>query len=200
MGDRLWKLIIIEGPHFSALNISSRRANHKVTGDINVTRNVTVLLDVENDVMRQTATLTMSTTMSDGGGDRSGDGDSNSNGDDNPRPHKRIRSSIDDHRAHLPAPHLLLSLPALLIHPPSHPHHPHSLHLSLVALRKCLTLKALTPDLECRAWSALAEVGFRVVGGGFSTSADHMWANGVDTEVEKAIGKGVRIHTDFISF
>lgn len=116
--------------------------------------------------------------------------------DDNPRPHKRIRHS-SDHLTPLPAAHLLLSLPGLLIHPPSHPLHPHSLHLSLIALRRCLTLKALTPELECRAWCALAEVGMRVIGGGFSTSADHMWATGVENEVEKAIGKGVGIFYSF---
>jgi len=118
--------------------------------------------------------------------------------DDNPRPHKRIRSSTHNFAA-LPAAHLLLSLSSLLVHPPTHPLHPYSSHLSLVAIRKCLTLNALNPDLECRAWSAMAEVGMRVIGGGFSASTDHMWATGVENEVEKAIGKGVSIYVNIIA-
>ncbi|KAH0834299.1 hypothetical protein J3R83DRAFT_11674 [Lanmaoa asiatica] len=93
----------------------------------------------------------------------------------------------------LPPPVLLLALPALLAHPPSHEHYPLSLFLSLRALRTCLELKALTPDVECRAWTGLAEVGLRVVDSGFTTSGEHSWANGIEAEVEKAIGKGLLI-------
>lgn len=93
----------------------------------------------------------------------------------------------------LPPAHLLLSLPSLLLHPPSHALHPRSLHLSLLALRRCLALTEVvgTPDMECRAWTGLAEVGMQVVGGGFSSGGEG-WAKGVEVEVEKAIGKGVR--------
>lgn len=83
----------------------------------------------------------------------------------------------------LPPPILLLALPALLAHPAGHEHYPLSLFLSLRALRTCLGLKALTPDVECRAWTSLAEVGLRVVNSGFSTSGTHSWANGTESEV-----------------
>lgn len=38
----------------------------------------------------------------------------------------------------------------------------------------------------------------RVVGAGFSSSPDHLWALGVENEVEKAIGKGVSAYFDLI--
>ncbi|KAF9236547.1 hypothetical protein BU15DRAFT_49857 [Melanogaster broomeanus] len=93
----------------------------------------------------------------------------------------------------LPPQILLLALPGLLVHPPTHESYPLSLFLSLRALRTCLELKALTPDVECRAWTGLAEVGLRAIESGFSTSGEHDWANGLDVEVEKAIGKGLLI-------
>ncbi|KAI9459289.1 hypothetical protein HD554DRAFT_2137625 [Boletus coccyginus] len=93
----------------------------------------------------------------------------------------------------LPPPVLLLALPALLAHPPSHEHYPLSLFLSLRALRTCLELKSLTPDVGCRAWTGLAEVGLRVINGVFTTTGEHPWANGITAEVEKAIGKGLLI-------
>lgn len=151
--------------------------------------------------------------------------------DPNSRPHKRQRT---DHTAEcaetspprspqttrsqslstfrpLPPQVLLLALPALLAHPPSHEYYPLSLFLSLRALRTCLELKTLTPDVECRAWTGLAEVGLRVINSGFTASGEHAWANGLEAEVsylpyiyllcsyallykvEKAIGKGVRL-------
>jgi len=73
-------------------------------------------------------------------------------------------------------------LPALLVHPPNHRFHVHSLCLSLLSLRKCLTL-VLNPDVECRAWTAFAEIGMTVIGGGFHTSTEHPWAKGIDIEV-----------------
>lgn len=107
--------------------------------------------------------------------------------DDNPRPSKRQRVEL----AQLPTAHLLLALPSILLHPPTHSLFPRSLHLSLVALRRCLDQPdgALTPEMECRAWTALAEVGMRVVKGGYTES----WANGIEGEVENAVGKGVRL-------
>ncbi|KAF8837530.1 hypothetical protein BDN67DRAFT_972862 [Paxillus ammoniavirescens] len=93
----------------------------------------------------------------------------------------------------LPPQVLLLALPALLAHPPTHENYPLSLFLSLKALRICLELKALTADVECRAWTGLAEVGLRAIESGFSTSGEHEWANGLEAEVEKAIGKGLLI-------
>ncbi|KIJ64161.1 hypothetical protein HYDPIDRAFT_132789 [Hydnomerulius pinastri MD-312] len=93
----------------------------------------------------------------------------------------------------LPPQVLLLALPALLAHPPTHENYGLSLFLSLRAFRTCLELKALTPDVECRAWTGLAEVGLTAIESGYSTSGEHEWANGLEIEVEKAIGKGLLI-------
>ncbi|KAI0328458.1 hypothetical protein GY45DRAFT_1326330 [Cubamyces sp. BRFM 1775] len=90
----------------------------------------------------------------------------------------------------LPPSVLLVNLPALLAHPPNHKNYVHSLVLSLTALRKCLALPALSPDIECRAWTGLAELGMRVIAGGFSQSEEHVWAKGIESEVEKALSRG----------
>ncbi|KAJ8495087.1 hypothetical protein ONZ51_g1909 [Trametes cubensis] len=90
----------------------------------------------------------------------------------------------------LPPSVLLVNLPALLAHPPNHKYYVHSLVLSLTALRKCLALPALSPDIECRAWTGLAELGMRVIAGGFSQSEEHVWAKGIELEVEKALSRG----------
>ncbi|KAL4068831.1 hypothetical protein V8B97DRAFT_1872534 [Scleroderma yunnanense] len=137
--------------------------------------------------------------------------------DNNPRPQKRLRI---DHQPDLtlsaehyslestpssssilttsslrllPPQLLLLALPALLAHPPTHVKYGLSLFLSVKALRQCLRLPALSPDVECHAWFAFAEVGLRAIESGFSTSGEHDWANGLEEEVEKAIGKGLLI-------
>jgi hypothetical protein len=109
-------------------------------------------------------------------------GDANTNADS--RPAKRARtteptSTLTD----LPPPILFLSLPTLFLHPPTHRLHPQSLYLSLRSLRRCLLLNALSPDIECRAWTALAEVGMTIVDGGFVQRSEHPWAAGVDQEV-----------------
>ena len=83
----------------------------------------------------------------------------------------------------IPISILLVSLPALLAHPPNHKYYVHSLVLSLRAVRKCLTLPALPPDIECRAWTGLGELGMRVISGGFSQSDEHVWAKGIESEV-----------------
>ncbi|KAI0640309.1 hypothetical protein C8Q77DRAFT_1085911 [Trametes polyzona] len=90
----------------------------------------------------------------------------------------------------LPPAVLLVSLPTLLALPPNHKHYVHSLVLSLTSLRKCLALPALPPDIECRAWMGLAELGMRVIAGGFSQSEEHEWARGIESEVEKALSRG----------
>jgi hypothetical protein len=110
--------------------------------------------------------------------------------DPNPRPAKRARLSTSSspppepppRLAPLPPSVLLVSLPSLLVHPPNHRFHIHSLCLSLLSLRKCLTL-VLNPDVECRAWAAFAEIGMKVVDAGFHLSSEHLWAKGVDIEV-----------------
>ncbi|KAI6135975.1 hypothetical protein F5141DRAFT_1071511 [Pisolithus sp. B1] len=93
----------------------------------------------------------------------------------------------------LPPQVLLLALPALLLHPPTHEKYALSLFLSLRALRLCLQLPALAPEVECYAWTALAEVGMRVIKSGFCTTGEYSWTIGLEQEVEKALGKGLLI-------
>ncbi|KAI1791986.1 hypothetical protein LXA43DRAFT_1181381 [Ganoderma leucocontextum] len=100
------------------------------------------------------------------------------------------RTPSEDGLRPIPPAILLVSLPALLAHPPNHKYYVHSLVLSLAALRKCLKLPALPPDIECRAWTGLAELGMRVISGGFSQSDEHAWARGTESEVEKALSRG----------
>lgn len=83
----------------------------------------------------------------------------------------------------LPPAVLLVSLPSLLAHPPTHPYYIPSLCLSLCALRRCLDIPTLSPEVECRAWMGLAEIGMRVINGGLHESNDHPWARGIDADV-----------------
>ncbi|CCM03812.1 uncharacterized protein FIBRA_05961 [Fibroporia radiculosa] len=123
--------------------------------------------------------------------------------DDTPRPSKRrrveprssspLQETTSESRpslAPLPPAVLLVSLPALLAHPPNHRYYIQSLVLSLASLRKCVALPALSPEIECRAWTGLAEIGMKVIGGGFSQNEHYIWANGIEIEVEKALNKG----------
>jgi hypothetical protein len=122
--------------------------------------------------------------------------------DDNPRPLKRLRLNPDDKEnavepqktdapspppglplAVLPRPELLVSLPALLVHPPSHRHYVQSLVLSLRALRTCLSMDGIDADIECRAWTAFAELAMRVIAGGFTKRDEHRWAANIEIEV-----------------
>lgn len=130
--------------------------------------------------------------------------------DENPRPHKRARldsspampssslssltsaptspsKSQNPQLKPLPPAILLVSLPALLAHPPTHRYYIPSLCLSLCALRKCLTIPALSPEIECRAWTGLAEVGMRVISGGLHGNEDYPWARGIEAEVREAL-------------
>lgn len=141
--------------------------------------------------------------------------------DESPRPQKRARitppteiCSVKSGESQLRGAQLLLALPSLLVHPPTHSEHKKALSLSLLALRRCLGLPnpgdargrvqagtrkggtatggAVALDLsqpdECRAWCALAEIGLCVLEGGFGTEA---WAAGIEGEVDKALGKAV---------
>ncbi|KDR86097.1 hypothetical protein GALMADRAFT_235330 [Galerina marginata CBS 339.88] len=83
----------------------------------------------------------------------------------------------------LPTDILLLSLPQLLAHPPTHRNHARANFLSSFALRKYLSLPNLEPNLECQAWTELAETGLKI---GLDTV-------GVEDEVEKAITKALII-------
>ena len=125
--------------------------------------------------------------------------------DDNPRPLKRARipSPSDSSSpppqqpvpAPIPDPVLLLSIPAAVLHPPNHPLHAVSLALSLRAINKCLAYDNLDSDVECRAWTAFAELALKVISGGFHSDPDeHPWAKGIEAEVRIAMSISSR-HT-----
>ncbi|KAJ6473127.1 hypothetical protein C8R45DRAFT_835641 [Mycena sanguinolenta] len=126
--------------------------------------------------------------------------------EENPRPQKRARTTPPAEicpAKTLRGVQLLLGIPPLLVHPPTHSEHKRSLALSLLALRRCLglpnpgaksgaidgALDLSQPD-ECRAWCALADIGLCVMEGGF---AGETWAVGIEIEVEKALGKAAPI-------
>jgi hypothetical protein len=97
-------------------------------------------------------------------------------------------------RVHASTPQLLLSLPALLALPPTHAHHILSLRLSLLAMRRCLQLRScaaagMTPDIECRAWTAFVELGMKIVGAGLSGGGaeGEEWARGLENEARLAL-------------
>lgn len=96
------------------------------------------------------------------------------------RPFKRQKLEHPTTR-HLPADVLLLSLPQLLQHPPTHRNHTRSLFLSLFALRKYLSLPGLDSIVECKCLTELAEIGFRI----------GLEEQGIANEVEKSITKSV---------
>lgn len=89
----------------------------------------------------------------------------------------------------LPLPLLLLSLPAILILPPNHLLYDESLRLSVVAIRRCLHMRALSPEIECRAWTTLAQVGLQVIGSRLSASSHerHAWARNIEAEVRRTM-------------
>ncbi|TFK32119.1 hypothetical protein BDQ12DRAFT_617655 [Crucibulum laeve] len=107
--------------------------------------------------------------------------------DDNPRPLKRQRRAYSPPKLPLLEPispeNLLLALPKLLAHPPAHHQHARALSLSRFALQRCLNSPSLESDMECRAWTALAEVGFRI----------GLEVPGIENEVEKALTKALLI-------
>lgn len=98
-----------------------------------------------------------------------------------------VSSGSDVQLRPLPPAVLLVSLPALLAHPPNHRYYTQSLYLSLCSLRKCLTLQGLSPELECRAWTSLAEIGMRVIHGGIHENESHPWANHMVVEVRSTL-------------
>lgn len=100
--------------------------------------------------------------------------------DSNERPFKRQKIQLDDTKP-IPSDVLLLSLPHLITHPPTHKYHTRSLFLTLFALRRCLSLPDLDTAVECRAWTELAEVGLRI----------GLDEPGIESEVGKAITKAV---------
>ncbi|KAJ3523314.1 hypothetical protein NMY22_g11498 [Coprinellus aureogranulatus] len=66
-----------------------------------------------------------------------------------------------------------------MLHPPTHRHYTKSIYLSFLATLKCISYTNLDPDMECRAWTTLAELGFRL----------GLEEPGVEAQVETAITK-----------
>ena len=79
---------------------------------------------------------------------------------------------------------LLISIPSLVLHPPTHKRHHQSIALAQNALRRCLELEELDPVDECRAWTGLAELGMSRLAIGIRS---------VEGEVEKALTKTLLI-------
>ena len=98
----------------------------------------------------------------------------------------------DELRQPLPSTVLLLSMPKLLIQPPSHPQHELSLCLSILALRKCLKITNLSAVDECRCHTGIAEIGLIALRGGFAEKEDSLWAEDLLGDVERSISQGVR--------
>lgn len=115
-------------------------------------------------------------------------------GEQNPRPTKRQKtedtiSAETPRLPHLTLANLLLSLPSLLLHPPTHTNHERSLALSYNALNQCNVLTSLDRVVECRAATGLVELGLQI---GLSTP-------GVQGEIQKALTKAVSI-SHFLDF
>lgn len=97
---------------------------------------------------------------------------------------KRLTMPSSSQLKPLPTPVLLLELPSLLMHPPNHHLHPAALILSRTAVKKLLTAQALSPDVECRAWTIWAEIGICTIDGGWYQREDcKEWAGGIVGEV-----------------
>lgn len=106
--------------------------------------------------------------------------------EDTPHPAKRQkleqeRSQTADTTPQLTLANLLLGLPSLLLHPPTHTNHERSLALSHQALRTCTSMTSLDSAVECSAATGLAELGLQI---GLSSP-------GIEAEIQKAISKGV---------
>ncbi|KAF5352678.1 hypothetical protein D9756_006286 [Leucocoprinus leucothites] len=106
-------------------------------------------------------------------------------GEDDARPAKRQKTDQETSSEHdippqLTLANLLLGLPSLLLHPPTHTNHERSLALSHHALKKCTAMTSLDRAVECRAATGLAELGLQI---GLSSL-------GNESEIQKAITKG----------
>lgn len=104
--------------------------------------------------------------------------------DARPRKRQKTEQQISSELPDLPQltlANLLLSLPSLLLHPPTHTNHERSLALSYCALEKCNAMTSLDRVVECRAATGLAELGLQI---GLSSP-------GIQDEIQKAITKAV---------
>lgn len=125
---------------------------------------------------------------------------------------KRDEHDQNDDIDRTPAATILLALPVLVGYPPDHPLHVPGLRASLKALRRCTGLEGgaerdgarkrvkgdggvgsaagetMTPEVEVRAWMALAEVGMMVVRSrcnrwGEADESFWQWTTGVEQDV-----------------
>ncbi|EUC58916.1 hypothetical protein RSOL_284250 [Rhizoctonia solani AG-3 Rhs1AP] len=136
---------------------------------------------------------------------------------------KRKRPDEEQGAEYAPTSTILLAIPMLVSYPPDHRLHIPGLRVSLKALRRCtgLTLhndnakrvkgdgwighgEAMTPELEVRAWMALAEVGMMVIGTrcsrwGEDDQTAWEWTIGVEQDVDTALRKGLALATSLPS-
>ncbi|CAE6448910.1 unnamed protein product [Rhizoctonia solani] len=136
---------------------------------------------------------------------------------------KRKRPDEEEDAEYAPTATILLAIPMLVSYPPDHPLHIPGLRVSLKALRRCTGLtshndnakrvkgdgwtghgEAMTPELEIRAWMALAEVGMMVIGTrcnrwGEDDRAAWEWTAGVEQDVDTALRKGLGLATSLPS-
>lgn len=130
---------------------------------------------------------------------------------------KRDEGYQNDEFDQTPTATVLLALPVLVGYPPDHPLHVPGLRASLKALRRCTGLRGgdeqetarkrvkndagagsaagepMTPEVEVRAWMALAEVGMMVVRSrcsrwGENDEAAWQWTIGVEQDVSERFG------------
>ncbi|KAG9080326.1 hypothetical protein FRC06_006783 [Ceratobasidium sp. 370] len=139
-----------------------------------------------------------------------------------------LNSDLDD----TPTATVLLALPMLVSYPPDHPMHVPGLRASLKALRRCtdqnsghnstgeqasmrkrvknadgsrgMPGETMTPELEVRAWMALAEVGMMVLKArcsrlGENDEAGWNWTIGVEQDIDTALLKGLALATSLPS-
>ena len=83
----------------------------------------------------------------------------------------------------LPDSALLLGLPMVLSVPPNHKDYIASFQISIAALKLCCSLESLPPDVECRAWTALAEIGLKAIRAGWTNSTYFPWAQSLELDV-----------------
>ncbi|CAE6469450.1 unnamed protein product [Rhizoctonia solani] len=136
---------------------------------------------------------------------------------------KRKRPNEDEDTDYAPTATVLLAIPMLVSYPPDHPLHIPGLRVSLKTLRRCTGLtshndnakrvkgdgwvahgESMTPELEIRAWMALAEVGMMILGTrcsrwGEDNQSAWEWTMGVEQDLDTALRKGLALATSLPS-
>jgi hypothetical protein len=88
---------------------------------------------------------------------------------------------------------LLLSLPRMMLVPPTHAAYEQALCLSFLALRRAVRFgDALDANVLCRAWTALAEVGLQAAAGS-RAAGSWPWTQGIEAVIENATTNGLAI-------